>query len=33
MVFSRNYVEELLSEILCTFSGIFVVGADFIFWT
>ena len=29
MVFSRNYVEELLSEILCTFSGIFVVGADF----
>ena len=29
MVFSRNYVEELLSEILCTFSGILVVGADF----
>ena len=29
MIFSRNYVEELLSEILCTFSGIFVVGADF----
>lgn len=29
MVFSRNYVEELLSEILCTFAGVYVVGAEF----
>lgn len=29
LVFSRNCVEELLSEILCTFSGVFVVCAEF----
>lgn len=29
MIFSRTYVESLLGEILCTFSGIFTIKAEF----